>query len=265
MQQQTLAELLSFLKPDSWREANGFSLDIAPVNEALWAAQSVPEAELLLRQWLSAHQPCLFGRVAAKENAITFCILTETDIVEHDDLWVREYIQKSRLAWLRAGFEGHSSGFVIAVISRAVAHAQPGSGALEFSRKLYSLYLLREDIGIDTIYHDEIFLSSGRDRMWKWLAGVNYFSAAGDGRWWHDHRFPGGMAISVNSVGHLVKSGRLSRAEAEYRRNLDIQEDDDGEPNPHVDSLEKALVWAMRTIQMAADGVSGRATHLALR
>ena len=23
---------------------------------------------------------------------------------------------------------------------------------------------------------------------WEWVAGVNYFSAQGDGRWWQDHR-----------------------------------------------------------------------------
>jgi hypothetical protein len=34
---------------------------------------------------------------------------------------------------------------------------------------------------------------------------VNFFSAQGDGRWWQDPRFPGGIAYSMNSVGHMAR------------------------------------------------------------
>ena len=33
---------------------------------------------------------------------------------------------------------------------------------------------------------------------------LDYFACAGDGRWWHDHRFPGGIAFTANSVGHMI-------------------------------------------------------------
>ena len=49
-------------------------------------------------------------------------------------------------------------------------------------------------------------------RTWECPASVNYFSAQGDKRWWQDHRFPAGLAFSVNSVGHMVKSGKLNEA-----------------------------------------------------
>src|SRR6266498_3609476 len=78
--------------------------------------------------------------------------------------------------------------------------------------RLCSLYLL-QDIVPDQIFHDELWLEKpGRDgTTWQWLAGVNYFCAQGDKRWWEDHRIPGGMAFSVNSVGHMVKSGILAK------------------------------------------------------
>jgi hypothetical protein len=34
---------------------------------------------------------------------------------------------------------------------------------------------------------------------------VDFFACAGDGRWWHDHRFPGGIAYTANSTGHMMR------------------------------------------------------------
>ena len=33
---------------------------------------------------------------------------------------------------------------------------------------------------------------------------ADFFACAGDGRWWHDHRFPGGIAFTANSTGHMI-------------------------------------------------------------
>ena len=32
---------------------------------------------------------------------------------------------------------------------------------------------------------------------------IDFFAAAGDGKWWHDHRFPGGIAFTANAAGHM--------------------------------------------------------------
>ena len=32
---------------------------------------------------------------------------------------------------------------------------------------------------------------------------LDFFAAAGDGTWWHDHRFPGGIAFTANATGHM--------------------------------------------------------------
>jgi hypothetical protein len=84
------------------------------------------------------------------------------------------------------------------------------------------------------------------------IVGVNFFGAQGDGRWWHDHRIPAGIAFSMNSVGHMAKSGAINRA----MRALEnaIKEKVEDWDNSHVESLEKALVIAMRTIRVASEG-----------
>jgi hypothetical protein len=114
----------------------------------------------------------------------------------------------------------------------------------------------------DHILYDDIFLEKpGNARVtWKWKTGVNYFSAQGDGRWWTDHRMPGGMAFSVNSVGHMVKSGRLK--DYMEKLNADLGVTDETWNASRVDSLPKALVFAMKTIANAADTLSGKATEL---
>src|SRR5205823_13856784 len=121
--------------------------------------------------------------------------------------------------------------------------------------KLCELYL--ERTVLDEILHDGPILVINRDgeaterRSWK--VGVNYFSAQGDGRWWHDHRIPGGMAFSMNSVGHMARS----MAERERAR--------DSERASRFDeaSREKLVYWAlpraMRPIAVPRDG-SPRAT-----
>src|SRR2546423_14958970 len=76
---------------------------------------------------------------------------------------------------------------------------------------------------MDNAHLEQIYLQKPGTRLttWKWLAGVNYFCAQGDRRWWQDHRIPGGMAFSVNSGGHLVKSGIIGHAMKELHRLID--------------------------------------------
>lgn len=104
------------------------------------------------------------------------------------------------------------------------------------------------------IHHDELILEI-RDgtqvaerRQWK--VGVNYFSAQGDGRWWSDHRIPGGMAFSMNSVGHMART----RAEQVLARW--------GAPAIAEVARKRLVYWALPTAMKtigpnATDGVRG--------
>ena len=256
-----IAQQLLQLEPDGWRRSAGFSPDIEAANQKLFAPDITEAASVeVLSKWLQGYQPCLFGRIAAKHGAISYCVLSEADLRQSDE-FIKEKIQTARLAWTREGFEGRKSGFIILAVSPLIAYAQPSPAMRELARRLCHLYLETE-IKMDHIHLDEIYLQKPGSRLttWKWQTGVNYFCSQGDGRWWHDHRIPGGMAFSVNSVGHLVKSGMI----ANVMKELDALTGapDEAYPVSKIDSLAQALELAMRTITMASEAVSGRATEL---
>ena len=143
-------------------------------------------------------------------------------------------------------------------VSERIARARPNATVAALAKRLAFLYLRRE-IECDQICTDQIGLEfPGEARLTRvWDTGVNYFCAQGDGRWWRDHRIPGGLAFSVNSVGHLVKSGRMQNAFEQLAEEIGSTSQ-----GYRIDSLEKALEFAMRTISLAAETPSGRATEL---
>ena len=257
-----LSDLLDRFQVDEWRRENGFSLEVEGANAALFAKSVTrDEQQRILNDWIQKHQPCLFGRAAASQRAIHYCLLSEAEIREGDET-VRRRILDDHLRWTRESFEGRSSNFILLVISSRIAAATPNSDVLEFAKILARLYLREDDIEPDRIYHDAAYLAipDHRERVLKWKAGVNYFSAHGDKRWWQDHRIPGGLGFSTNSVGHLAKSGKLLSVLDEYL--AEIQMSPEERHAPKIDSLARALTVAMQTIDNASDAISGRATEL---
>ncbi len=258
---ETVLSCFSRLTPDPWRESAGFSDDIEAVHQELFSGErSDAHRVAVLSKWIQTRQTCLFGRAAAKLSALSYCVLTEADLQESDEA-IREKIQTCRLQWTREAFEGKKSGFIVWLVSPRIALAEPSSEMFELARRICELYLDRE-IESDRIYLDEIFLEKpgSLKTTWKWFAGVNYFCSHGDKRWWHDHRIPGGMAFSINSVGHLVKSSIIAKAMNELGELLGSP--DEGFSDLPIDSLERALQVAMHTISLASDGISGKATEL---
>jgi len=120
------------------------------------------------------------------------------------------------------------------------------------ARRLCFLYLNR-DVQVNEIYLDDLFLEvpNKQRTAWKWSAGINYFSAQRDQRWWNDHRIPAGIAVSVSSVGHMVKSRRLVDSLTYLEQMLELVSGD--VKNHRIDSLEKTLEMAMRTIDKASE------------
>jgi hypothetical protein len=258
---RTIADLFSKIQLDPWREEVGFNKELEKANQALKEIDSEEMIIDLLSKWIQKNQPCLFGRVAAKLDKFSFCILTESDL-NGDDKNIQTKIQGARTKWTKAGFHGEKSGFILFVKSDRLAYSIPDEILLSFTKQLCSYYLL-EEIEEDVIYTDEIFLEKpGPDQItWKWLAGVNYFCSNADKRWWQDHRFPGGLAFSVNSVGHMSKAGGIAKVMNELNKILD-PDINEIFAESKVDSLEQALEFAMRTIAMASDSISGKATEL---
>jgi len=253
-------DLFHQIVADEWRSQTHFTPEIAKAHEELFSDPSDDNIVAILNMWLHRHQPCIFGRFAARNDLLSYCILRERDFARGDEA-IREKIQDARLRWTSEGFQGTKSGFIVFLLSPRLASARPDEHVKRLAQRLCSLYLLT-DVTTDAIHLEETFLEKpgGSRRTWKWLAGVNYFSAQADGRWWHDHRIPGGLALSVNSVGHLVKSGKVGKAMRALSDALGEEEKNPG--NFKIDSLTSALELAMRTIASAHDGPSGPATSL---
>lgn len=254
----TVSSLLSALVEDPWRATVGFSDDVRLANDAMLqsdGAQAVPA----LQAWLQRYQPCLFGRLAAKYELLSYCVLTERDLLEPDAI-IQKKIQDARTQWTHDAFLGKKHGFIIAAVSPRIVTATPNETLLKLARRLCSLYLL-EDVQPDAIYTDEIFLEfpDSKKSTWRWPVGINYFCTNGDKRWWQDHRVPGGMVFSMNSVGHMAKTGMLSGKMNELSALLSLEK---GFVDSKVDSLPRALEFAMRTIYGASEANSGKATWL---
>jgi hypothetical protein len=75
-------------------------------------------------------------------------------------------------------------------------------------------------------------LNTVEEKILKFATLPNIFCAQGDGRWWQDHRCPGGVMITSNALGHDV-----------YSRNGRMPIDD----GKKIEALETA----MRTINNA--------------
>ena len=257
----TVRDLVTSLQPDPWRDTTGFSLDVSSALTDLFNCQEdKDQCASRMNQWIQSHQPCLFGRIAAKLGLITYCVLNEKDLQKEDEE-IRAIIQERRTAWTREAFEGRKSGFVIVVLSSTIAKSLPNEDMKALSLRLCSLYLL-QDIEPNQVCLEDVFLQmpGSNQTTWRWKGGVNYFSAQGDGRWWQDHRIPAGLAFSINSVGHMIKSGLIGRAMTDIEEALGAPLQ--GWKPSRIDSPDDALQYAMLTIDNASNGVSGAATEL---
>jgi len=257
----TVRALLEKLSPDEWRVETGFSEEVRDCNERLCEpSKSDFELSAVLRQWLRKHQPCLFGRIAAGDpNLLSFCILTDRDLCQSDEQ-IRDKIQEYRLHWKRAAYLGKKSGFIILAASPRIISALPDPRLLNLATRLCELYLC-EEILPDRIYHDSLTLElPGGQEHREWNVGVNFFSAQGDKRWWLDHRIPGGLAFSMNSVGHMVKSAASDQLMPALEKGAKIPSSKRGKLK--VNSLGAALQYAMLTISRAQEAPSGKATKL---
>lgn len=99
-----------------------------------------------------------------------------------------------------------------------------------------------DEAGNDRAF-ETLYLRNPNDQSYhRFTFTVDFFASAGEGRWWTDHRIPGGLAFTANSLGHMVKT-------REWFENKDQQE-------------AWALTVAMRTIDAAQETPFGKATWL---
>jgi hypothetical protein len=254
-----VGDLIEQLQADPWRDQQPFSNDMQRCQQVLFGSRRTRQEKIdALNRWLADSQPCLFGQMEAKQGRLAYCLLTENDLARSDED-IRQRIEEERQDWKRRGFSGDTHAFIIVAISERIARARPGDILLRLAQRLCELYLGSSDT--DVILYDDLLLEIGAGEQIErrsWKVGVNYFSAQADGRWWEDHRIPGGMAFSMNSVGHMART----QAERALRRGSELAKGLSEIPR------EKLVFWAlpkaMKTIGIPAEG-STRGTWLVER
>ena len=218
-----LAEMLLDLKlhapEDRLRKTRRFSEDMK-ATQAILFDPDVPKLRKLkaYRGWLQNSQPCVFGRVAAKNENIFICLLEEHEILrmKNGDPDVRDTIQDARQCWKRLALDGRHSSFLILLLSPVLVTKEPGDRLKEICRRLMELYMEIPNVHDDTIHvqREYVFLrgiDGNAEKILKFSTLPNVFCAQGDGRWWHDHRTPGGIMITSNALGHFVHARTSNR------------------------------------------------------
>lgn len=233
---QHAAELLLDIrlhpKPDKLRKSRRFSQDMQSTHAILLNSQNSKTQKInAYRTWLTKSQPCIFGRLAATQRRVFICLLEENEILGmrrgDDDL--RDTIQDYRQLWKRYALEGLSSSFLIAVIGESLVTETPGERLKEFCRRLLELYMDVTDIPDDTIVpqREYVFLrmasADKSNKFLKFATLPNVFCSQGDGRWWHDHRCPGGVMITSNALGHDLYS-RAGRSQIDEAKKVEAVE-----------------------------------------
>jgi hypothetical protein len=166
-----------------------------------------------LRHWCKTRQPCQFGRVAASQGQIFFCILRERDLGDGPagDRAIAERIAAAKRQWKQRAVSNRTApphSFVLVFGSPHVMEAAADDNLRRFSNRLLELSGWKPERrarrGENTITSDYLYLRHPQTGEYHGFRfNLDYFAAAGDGTWWHDHRFPGGVAFTANSTGHM--------------------------------------------------------------
>ena len=98
---------------------------------------------------------------------------------------------------------------MLVVASPRVAFAAPDRHLRAFSDRILELAgwgpSIRGVRQANPVTSDFLYLRNpNNDAFYGYQFNLDYFACAGDGRWWHDHRFPGGIAFTANSTGHMI-------------------------------------------------------------
>lgn len=240
-------QLLARLEGDPWRKTNPFSEEIREACEVLLNPYARDdERRKMINAWVAKFQPCVFGQVAARSEGL-FISIIDSDMLKRGDKAIKEKLCEDKRTWKQWSLSQKGRhGFLIAVLSPELNFAAPNRALKDFAehiRSLFSKDAKKDAVGNDVAYECLYLKNPETEEIYKFRVILDFFAAAGDGRWWHDHRFPGGIAFTFNSLGHLAKTRQW------YERNS----------NP----LEMSAKMAMHTIANAYQHPAhGKATWL---
>jgi hypothetical protein len=209
----SINDLYTRLKGDRLRTNSPFNDDLKEANELLHNSSAFPdEWTECLRKWCQLKQPCQFGKIAAKEGRIHFCVLSDGAVAHWTDEEISSYIATDQKLWKqRAAFDiaKATHSFVLVVASSKVALAAPDEHLREFSNAIlklsgWSVGRHRLARPVNEVSSGYLYLRNPTDKqLYGFQFNIDFFACAGHSRWWHDHRFPGGIAFTANSLGHM--------------------------------------------------------------
>lgn len=206
-----LQTLRGQLLTDPWRVDHPFPVDINDANDVLLDLfSSDSEKEVAIREWLKDHeaQPCVFGKIAGSKAGMDFCFITARDIDTSDE-HVAAKIAAARRFWKQRAFSAlPKHGFMLVICDTAVANAVPDERLYRFSLLVQRLagWEAKPESRSNDLVQESVFLRNpNTGKAAKFTFSVDYFASAADQRWWHDHRTPGGLAFTANSLGHMAK------------------------------------------------------------
>jgi hypothetical protein len=172
-------------------------------------AVPVVAKEPRLRQWLNRFQPCMFGRLGARNRQgirYDMCWITRDDLLQ-GTVHVVGKIQRARREWKERASEGQAHGLLTVFNVVEFAYAMPGPELVELCLLLANLYLVEHaPVRADTIYAETVPLRHADGSCETLKGGINIFHTSAHGTDNHDRRIPGGIVISVNAPGLLANS-----------------------------------------------------------
>jgi hypothetical protein len=240
---------LSSLQQDGYRLASPFSPDVSAAN-ALFASKPRKDSycKTALVNWIKTHQPCVFARHAALMDALTVAVVTPDDL-SSGRAFFSETLQTIRRDWLRRAYLGRSFGLVLILTADELIRAAPDRALMNLATAFVSIFA-QQSVRCDQVVLQPMFLRHETDAslVYRWETPINLFAVQGDQRWWHHRRIPGGLALSINSVGHMMKATAIDSGLGACEIN------------------KRGLNWALRTIQNASFGPHGATSvRLAVR
>ena len=208
---ESLLSLHDKLREDRWRRRHAFSKDMQQAAKLMLKPFAYDrDVEDVVRLWCLKRQSCQFGRAAASRGQIYFCILRERDLADGDGA-ISEKIDTAKRHWKQRAvtdIETPPHSFLMVFATHRLMMAAPDENLRRFAERLLELAgwspLRRAKRGDNPISSDFLYLQHPTDGAYfGFQFNLDFFAAAGDRDWWHDHRMPGGIAFTGNSTGHM--------------------------------------------------------------
>ncbi|MGI8571762.1 MAG: hypothetical protein ACR2L9_03930 [Solirubrobacteraceae bacterium] len=194
---------------------HSYGPDIDAAHEVLLTRAPQREKRAALMRWLANSQPCLFGRIAARERGwprIDLCWIDELAL-EDGIAAVTERVQLARRACKDSAARGQVSGFLVMFSDERLARAAPSIELVRVCELLAGCLLPEwQPVRADLVYTEALPLDLDDGRVALFKASCTLFSTSAHDTVFHDHRGPGGILLNVNAVGHYATVIAKNRA-----------------------------------------------------